>query len=285
MRIAVFGETGQVATELARRAPSEVTLETIGRQQAEFLLPDQVRDVARRLRADAIINAAAYTAVDRAECEANIARTVNGLSVAALAEAAAETGTPVIHVSTDYVFDGSGDAPRSPEEATAPLSVYGASKALGETGLREAGARHAILRTSWVFSAHGSNFVKTMLRLGATRNSLNVVSDQVGGPTHAAAIADALFVMAKAVAEGHPGGTYHFSGTPETSWAGFAREIFRQAGVTAEVADIQTSEFPTPATRPLNSRLDCTSLERDFGIVRPDWKSGLADVLKEISTA
>ena len=142
--------------------------------------------------------------------------------------------------------------------------------------------RSVILRTSWVFSAHGGNFVKTMLRLGAERDSLTIVGDQIGGPTPAAAIADAAILIARALAQGHPGGTYHFAGAPDVSWADFAREIFRQAGLSVEVTDIPTSDYPTPAVRPLNSRLDCSSLSADFAIERPDWRSGLADVLKDL---
>ncbi|MEQ9039950.1 MAG: dTDP-4-dehydrorhamnose reductase [Silicimonas sp.] len=282
MKIAIFGETGQVASELIRRVPDGITLDVHGRARAEFMMPDLVSEVARKVRADLIINAAAYTAVDRAETEPDVANTVNGASVTALAEAAAETGTPIIHVSSDYVFDGSGSAPKRPEETTAPLSAYGISKEAGEIGIRESGARHVVLRTSWVFSAHGGNFVKTMLRLGTSGNELAIVSDQVGGPTPAAAIADALYDIGRAMADGHEGGVYHFAGLPDASWADFAREIFRQAGMCASVRDIPTTEFPRPAVRPLNSRLDCSSLERDFGIGRPDWKAGLSDVLKEL---
>jgi dTDP-4-dehydrorhamnose reductase len=282
VKVAVFGETGQVASELIRRAPAGVSLDVYGRNRAEFLVPDLVRDAARNVDADVIINAAAYTAVDRAETEPEVANLVNGDSVKALAEAAAEKGIPLLHVSSDYVFDGSGDAPRRPEEPTAPLSSYGRSKDLGERGVIASDARFAILRTSWVFSAHGGNFVKTMLRLGATSEELTIVADQIGGPTPAAAIADALYVVAKAMIDGHQGGLYHFSGAPDASWADFAREIFHQADLPTRVRDIPTTEFPRPAPRPLNSRLDCTTLERDFGLSRPDWKAGLADVLKEL---
>ena len=282
MKIAVFGETGQVASELIRRAPANVTLDVYGRNRAEFMVPDLVRDVARKVDADVIINAAAYTAVDRAETEPEVANVVNGVSVRALAEAAAEMDIPLLHVSSDYVFDGSGDTPRRPEEPTAPLSAYGRSKELGERGVIESDVRFTILRTSWVFSAHGGNFVKTMLRLGASSDEMTVVADQVGGPTPAAAIADALYVAAQAMIDGHGGGLYHFSGAPDASWADFAREIFRQADLPARVRDIPTTEFPRPAPRPLNSRLDCTTLEEDFGLSRPDWKVGLADVVEDL---
>ncbi len=285
MKIAIFGENGQVATELARRAPAGVTLEIFGRNKAEFMVPELIREIARNLRVDAIINAAAYTAVDRAETDSIVAKTVNGTSVGILAEAAAATGTPMVQISTDYVFDGTGSVAWKPDAPINPLSAYGTSKALGENLVRQAGGRHAILRTSWVFSSHGGNFVKTMLRLGASRDRLTVVADQIGGPTPAADIADALFLIARALTDGQSGGTYHFSGQSDTSWAGFAREIFAQSELFPEVVDIPTSEFPTPALRPLNSRLDCTSTEADFGIVRPDWKRGLSEVLKELKAA
>lgn len=282
MKIAVFGQTGQVSTELARRVPGDITLETYGRDMADFMLPDVLYQIALDLDADVVVNAAAYTQVDRAETDADIARLVNATAVRSLAAACRKADRPLVHVSTDYVFDGSGDAPRKPGDPTGPLGVYGKTKLAGEEAIRGIGPAHAILRTSWVFSAHGSNFVRTMLRLGATKDRLNVVSDQIGGPTPAAAIADALFVIARAMAEGHDGGTYHFAGTPNASWAEFTREIFRQTGLRAAVSDIPTTDYPTPASRPLNSRLNCESLARDFGIARPDWRDGLADVLKEL---
>lgn len=283
MRIAVFGRSGQVATELQRRAPRGVSVEAFGRAQADFTRPEDVAAVARSATADVLINAAAYTAVDQAEAETETAFLVNALSVAALAQAAADRDLPFLHISTDYVFDGSGAEPWTPDAPTAPLGAYGRTKLDGENAVRAANGRHAILRTSWVFSAHGSNFVKTMLRLGAERERLTIVSDQVGGPTPAGAIADALFVVARAMTEGFGGGTYHFAGAPDVSWADFAREIFRQSGLSPEVVDIPTTQYPTPAERPLNSRLDCESLARDFGIARPDWRAGLAEVLKELN--
>lgn len=282
MKLAVFGRNGQVATELRRRAPDGVTVEAIGRDATDFSQPTQVTQAARAVDADAIINAVAYTAVDKAESEPELALSVNALSVANLAEVAADRRIPLVHISTDYVFDGSGTTPWRPDDPTGPLGVYGRSKLHGEALIINAGGPHVILRTSWVFSAHGQNFVKTMLRLGAERDSLTVVADQVGGPTPAAAIADSCIAIAGALAEGHAGGVYHFAGTPDVSWADFAREIFRQAGMSPTVTDIPTSEFQTDATRPLNSRLDCSTLEADFGIRRPDWKAGLSDVLKEL---
>ncbi|MEX5728049.1 dTDP-4-dehydrorhamnose reductase [Rhodovulum iodosum] len=280
MKLLIFGKTGQVATELARRAPGAVFL---GREDAA--LTDAAACAARIAGsgADAVINAAAYTAVDKAEEDEATALAVNGTAPAAMARAAADKGIPLLHISTDYVFDGSGDTPWTPDAPTAPLGAYGRTKLAGEEGVRAAGGRHAILRTSWVVSAHGGNFLKTMLRLSETREALNVVADQVGGPTPAGAIADALLRMALALHRGEAeGGTYHFSGAPDVSWADFAREIFAQAGRDVTVTDIPASAYPTPAARPANSRLDCTTLMRDFGIARPDWRQGLAEILKKL---
>ena len=276
MRIAVFGRTGQVAQELARL---EGTV-CLGREVADFADPEAVRRAARAVEAEAIVNAVAYTAVDRAETEEALARTVNALSVGALAEVAAERGLPLVHISTDYVFDGSGDAPRRPEDPGGPLGAYGRTKLDGERAVAAAGGAHAILRTSWVFSAHGANFVKTMLRLGADRPVLRVVADQIGGPTPAAGIAAACHRIAGALAR-DPGlsGVDHYAGAPDTSWAGFARAIFAEAGLAVAVEDIPSSGYPTPAARPLNSRLDCTATEAAFGIARPDWQAGLRAVL------
>lgn len=277
--ILVFGKTGQVARELQRSVPEAIFLD---RQQADLTEPSQAACHIAEIKPDAVINAAAYTAVDRAEEEPILAHTVNADAVAAIALSCAGLGIPIVHISTDYVFSGSGTTPWTPDDPTDPIGAYGASKLAGEEALRESGARHVILRTSWVFSAHGNNFVKTMLRLGAERDRLNIVADQIGGPTPAAAIADACLTIAHRLAEGHNGGTYHLSGAPDVSWADFAREIFRQAGLTPAVVDIPSSDYPTPARRPSNSRLDCSTLKAEFGITRPDWKAGLADVLKDL---
>ena len=281
MRLLVFGKTGQVATELARRLPGGVTARFLGREEADLM--DPAACAARVGDCDAVINAAAWTAVDRAEAEEAAATMVNGAAPAAMARACAAQGLPFLHISTDYVFDGSGDRPFRPEDPTGPLGAYGRSKLAGETGVRDSGARALILRTSWVVSAHGTNFVKTMLRLGREREALSVVADQIGGPTPAAAIADALIVAARAMVQGAPGGTHHFAGTPDTSWAGFAREIMARAGLGCAIHDIPTSAYPTPARRPPNSRLDCSALEQAFGIRRPDWRAGLDDILRELN--
>ena len=278
----VFGRTGQVARELARLAPEARFL---GRDEADLSDPDACARAIRDAGCQAVINAAAYTAVDRAETEPDLAGQINAAAPAAMASAAAGLRIPFVHISTDYVFDGSGDQPWVETDLTGPLGVYGASKLDGERGIAAAGGQWAVLRTSWVFSAHGANFVKTMLRLGAERDELRVVADQHGGPTPAADIASACLTMAQAMrAEPALGGVYHFSGAADTNWAGFAREIMAQAGLACRVTDIASSDYPTPARRPMNSRLDCSAIRRDFGISRPDWRAGLAQVLLELTS-
>lgn len=279
MRALVFGQSGQVATELARQMPGAVFL---GRDQADLLDPAGCANAIARAEADVVINAAAYTAVDRAETDVAAAMTVNGAAPGAMAVAAAARGLPFVHISTDYVFDGSGTQAWQPGDATGPLGVYGHSKLAGEEAVRAAGGSHLILRTSWVFSAHGANFVKTMLRLGAERSALRVVADQIGGPTPAADIARALVTLAAALQAGATGGTYHFAGSPATSWADFARAIFQIAGQGVTVEDIASEAYPTPARRPQNSRLECSALTRDFGIDPPDWRLGLTQVIAEL---
>lgn len=286
MKIAVFGKTGQVAQALAQKNEPGIHITCFGRKTADFCDPHSVAGVIGGLSDDTqiVINAAAYTAVDKAETEPDLARLVNATSVGALARACAARDLPLIHISTDYVFDGTGQDPFPPDHPTGPLGVYGATKLAGEDAVRASGVRHVILRTSWVFSATGANFVKTMLRLGAERDALSVVADQTGGPTPAKAIADACIrIAAKFSVRKGTTGTYHYSGTPDVSWADFAREIFHQAGLPVTVSDISSADYPTPARRPLNSRLDCESLTRDYAIQRPDWKAGLAEVLKELT--
>lgn len=283
MRLLVFGQTGQVARELVRRAAPGVTITTLGRDRADLSDPSTCALAIDRANVDAVINAAAWTAVDRAETDEAEAIVVNGDAPGAMARAAAARKLPFLHISTDYVFDGAGDLPFAPDHPTAPLNAYGRSKLSGETAIRAAGGRHLILRASWVVSAHGANFVKTMLRLGREREVLRVVADQIGGPTPAAAIADALLVAARALCDGADGGTHHFAGGPDTSWAGFARAIMADAALPCRIEDIATADYPTPAQRPLNSRLDCRSFETAFGVPRPDWRPGLAAILKEVT--
>lgn len=287
MQVLVFGEIGQLGQELQRHASvvaGDVTLEVRGLDEADFADPETCAGFVTRTQADAVINAVAYTAVDRAEEDEALALQVNGTTPGALARAAAARGLPFVQVSTDYVFDGSGQAPFSVDHPTGPLGAYGRTKLVGEDEVRAAGGVHAIFRTSWVVSAFGQNFVKTMLRLGAERDRLTIVADQVGGPTPAAAIADlCLAACAQLCADPGKSGTYHVSGGPDVSWADFAREIFAQSGTTCEVVDIPSSEYPTPAKRPLNSRLDNSLTEATFGVPRPDWRQGLAEILADLA--
>ncbi|PWR01972.1 dTDP-4-dehydrorhamnose reductase [Meridianimarinicoccus roseus] len=282
MKILVYGKSGQLGLELQRRA-GDVVLDVRDEFEADFTNPDACAAMAAQTDADAIIIAAAYTAVDKAESDEDLALAVNGTTPGAIARAAAARGLPVVLVSTDYVFDGSGEQPFSIDAPTGPLGAYGRTKLVGETAVRDAGGPHAILRTSWVVSSHGHNFVKTMLRLGAERDRLTIVADQVGGPTPAAALADACMTVAdRLVRDASVTGTYHVTGGPDVSWADFAREIFRQSGTQCEVADIPTRDYPTPARRPLNSRLDNSMTQTVFGLPRPDWRAGLTDILKDL---
>jgi dTDP-4-dehydrorhamnose reductase len=259
--ILVFGKTGQVATELQRLGG----VMALGRDDVDLSDPAACAAMILEHTPSSVINAAAYTAVDRAEEEELLATDINGEAPTVMAETCAKMNIPLVHISTDYVLDGSGEAPRTPNEQTAPQNAY------------------AILRSSWVVSAHGENFVKTMLRLAETRDSLKVVADQIGGPTPARDIAAAcLHMAAQLVEEPAKSGTYHLSGTPDVSWAGFASEIFSQADRSIDIIPISTVDYPTPAKRPLNSRMDCLSTEQVFGIARPNWQVGLKDILKDL---
>ncbi|KIN65805.1 dTDP-4-dehydrorhamnose reductase [Sulfitobacter noctilucae] len=279
MSILVIGKTGQVARELAL-LPDVIC---IGRDEADLTVPEQCSAAIHAYGPSAVINAAAYTAVDRAEDEEALANLINGDAPGVMARDCAALSIPFVHISTDYVFEGGGRAAWSPDGTTGPLGAYGRSKLRGEQLVNGVGAAFAILRTSWVVSAHGNNFVKTMLRLGAEHDSLNVVADQIGGPTPARDIAVACHAIAlQLIKAPEKSGAYHFSGQPDCSWADFARAIFDEAGLVCGVTDIPSSDYPTPAVRPLNSRMDCTKTERTFGIARPDWRSGLADILKDL---
>lgn len=280
MTILVFGKTGQVATEL--QAQAEVL--ALGRDRADLADPDACARAIREIMPRTVINAAAYTAVDRAEDEEPLATLINAAAPGAMAAACADLGIPLVHISTDYVFSGAGTAPFAPDNARGPLGAYGRSKLAGEEAVRASGAVHAILRTSWVFSAHGQNFLKTMLRLSETRDSLRVVDDQIGGPTPASAIAAAcLKITDTLIADPSKSGTYHFSGAPDVSWCNFAAEIFRQANRPVALTGIPSAEYPLPAARPQNSRLDCSATVAAFGIPRPDWRDHVGQILTQMA--
>lgn len=279
MTVLVFGATGQVARELARLGG----VRCLDRAAADLGDPAGCAAAIHAHAPVAVINAAAYTAVDKAEDAAPLAERINAGAPGAMAQACAALAIPFVQISTDYVFDGTGRTPWQPGDATGPLGVYGRTKLAGEQAVAAAGGTHAILRTSWVVSAHGANFVKTMLRLGADRDRLNVVADQIGGPTPARDIAAACLTMAKTLAsEPDKGGIYHFAGAPDVSWADFAREIMTQAGLACVITDIPSRDYPTPAARPANSRLDCSGFEKAFNMKRPDWRAGLARILQDL---
>ena len=279
MGILVFGQSGQVGRELGALTGTYC----LGRAEADLGDPAACAEAIRAHAPQAVINAAAYTGVDKAEADEAGAMCVNAQAPGAMAATCADLGIPFVSISTDYVFDGSGDVPWKPGDAPAPLGAYGRTKLAGEQAIAAAGGAWAVLRTSWVVSAQGQNFVRTMVRLGRQREALDIVADQIGAPTPARDVAAACLHMAGAlIAEPGRGGVYHFAGVPDVSWAGFAREIFAQAGITCDVRDIPSSDYPTPAARPLNSRLDCAVTETVFGLKRPDWRKGLHDILQEL---
>ena len=279
--IIVFGKTGQVATELQRKAD----VVAIGRDQVDLSDPQACAHAILESDARVVINAAAFTAVDKAEEEEALATVINGNAPGARAQACADKAIPFLHASTDYVFAGDGEKPWIETDPVAPSNAYGRSKLAGEQAVLAAGGNAVILRTSWVFSAHGSNFVKTMLRLAETHDALSVVNDQIGSPTPADKIAEALLTIAAALQAGKRGGVYHFAGKPYTSWANFATEIFAQAEKSMTVTGIPSANYPTPAARPLNSRLDCTTTTTTFGLPQPDWHAGLKKCLKELGVS
>ena len=283
MQILLFGKTGQVAEELQRNGHKGIEIVALGRDEADLSNPDLCAKIISENNADVIINAAAYTLVEQAETEKTLANIINGESPSRMAEAAASKDIPFVHISTDYVFDGHGQESWKPEDGRRPLNAYGCSKLNGEEGVCGAGGSYVILRTSWVFSAYGHNFVKTMLYLSKTQNTLRIVEDQIGGPTAASDIAKTCLIIAQALYSGREvSGTYHFSGSPDVSWADFAREIFAQTGRETIIENISTSDFPSAVNRPLNSRMNCFTLNSVFGIKRPNWRVSLNNVLKDL---
>ncbi|MBA0446720.1 dTDP-4-dehydrorhamnose reductase [Stenotrophomonas maltophilia] len=297
MTVLVFGGNGQVGQELLRALTplgkvvattrSGVLPDGSPCETADFGQPASLPALLDRLQPSLVVNAAAYTAVDRAEQEVDAAFAANAQSPGVIARWCAAHGVPFVHYSTDYVFDGQGTAPYREGEPTAPLGVYGTSKRDGEDAVRAAGGRHLIFRTAWVYASHGANFLRTMLRVGAEREQLRVVADQIGTPTPAALIAD---VTAQVLQHpGHLSGTWHLTASGQTSWHGFAEAIFAEAlatGVLAKVPAVEaipSSEYPTPAKRPAWSVLDNRRLQQDFGIVLPAWQDGLKRVMAEIA--
>lgn len=288
--VLVTGATGQVGTELQRSAwPEGWRCVALSRQELDLTDSATIARIVANGHDGApwaaVINAGAYTAVDKAESEPLTAWQVNAMAPVALAQSCAAAGIPVVHVSTDYVFSGTNPSAWEVDDPVCPLNVYGASKLGGELALRTSGARHAIVRTAWVISPHGANFVKTMLRLAADRCSVSVVDDQWGSPTSAADLAEVLIHLAVTLADDpqEPSGIFHFSNSGKTSWAGFAEEIFRQSalrgGPSADVLPIPTSAYPTPARRPANSMLSHSALAQQHRISPRPWQDALAPVL------
>ena len=295
MNILLLGKGGQVGWELQRSLAGlgQVTALDFDSQEhcGDFSQPEGIRDTVRRLRPDVIVNAAAHTAVDKAESEPEFARLLNATTPGVLAEEAARLGAWLVHYSTDYVFDGSGTRPWVETDAPAPLSVYGRTKLEGEQLIRQSGCQHLILRTSWVYAARGGNFAKTMLRLAQERDRLTVIDDQWGAPTGADLLAD---VTAHAIRQlqqrPQDAGLYHCVAGGETNWNLYAKYVLDQAEQAqaainikaTEVAPVPTSAFPTPATRPHNSRLNTAKLQSTFGLTLPHWQAGVARMLTEI---
>jgi len=298
VKVLLFGCKGQVGWELQRAlAPLgelvALDFDSTGPWRADFSDPGSLAATVQAVRPDVIVNAAAHTAVDRAESEPALARTLNAEAPAVLAREAAARGAWLVHYSTDYVFDGSGDAPRAEDAPTAPLNVYGATKLEGEQAIRASGARHLLFRTSWVYGTRGGNFARTMLRLAGERDRLAVIDDQIGAPTGAELLADVTAHAIRAVVrDAAPGGTYHLAAGGETSWHGYACRVIeaaRAAGAAVKVSPraivaVPSSEFATAARRPHNSRLDTTRLRRTFGLELPPWQAGVDRMLAEILT-
>lgn len=290
VKVLITGAAGQVGCEMVKLAPAG--FDVVGYNSSELDITNalQVQQIVAEQTPTLIINAAAYTAVDKAESDAERAYAVNEIGVKNLAEAALALGIPVFHISTDYVFDGTATEPYKETDPVGPTGVYGASKLAGEQVLASSGVKHIILRTSWVFGAEGNNFVKTMLRLGKERDTLGIVADQHGCPTSAASIANVLWQLAQIYTEVAelPWGIYHFSNSPATTWHGFACEIFKQAveaGFLEKapvVNPIKTRDYPTPAKRPAWSVMECSSLESLLGSGVPGWQQELSAVLKQL---
>jgi dTDP-4-dehydrorhamnose reductase len=291
VRLLVTGREGQVALSLAERASTTDDLEIIfaGRPELDLAHGETIAPAIEAGRPDIVVSAAAYTAVDQAEDEPDLAFAVNATGAGKVARAAASVGAPIIHLSTDYVFDGTLDRPYREDDATAPRSVYGASKLAGEEAVAAANPRHLVLRTAWVYSPFGKNFVRTMLRLAAERDEVSVVSDQCGNPTSALDIADAILAAARHLRERtdfDQWGIYHLAGSGATNWAEFAEEIFRLShtlgGPAARVKPIATSDYPTKARRPANSQLETMKLRRVFDHTMPDWCGSCRSVVDRL---
>lgn len=291
MRILVTGQSGQIVTALAKLGAREsVDIVTCGRPQLDLADISTLGPALEAANPDIVINAAAYTAVDKAESEADLAHTINATGAGELARLCATKSIPILQVSTDYVFAGDKAEPYVETDPVAPLGVYGQSKLAGELAVARENPRHVIVRTAWVYSETGHNFLKTMVRLGLERDHLRVVADQWGSPTHADNIAVGLIAIAKRLIEGDetpsPYGVFHMVSAGYTSWHGFAEAIFQalegETGKRPSLDAITTQDYPTPAPRPTNSRLDCTKIREIYGVALPDWQSPIVHTLSQV---
>jgi dTDP-4-dehydrorhamnose reductase len=293
VKVLVLGREGQLARSLLKAAvASDIQVQSIGRPEVDLTDEKSVSTLLARVRPDLVVNAAAYTAVDNAESEPALAHAVNASGAEHAAKACALHSMPIIHISTDYVFDGTKEDSYLESDPTGPINVYGRSKLEGEQSVMKTCERHLILRTAWVYSPWGTNFVKTMLRLATTRQDIGVVADQFGSPTYGPDLARAILNLADRVLRDPSAGRwgiYHAVGSGETNWLGFAREVFRQAREqrlpAAEVEGIATSAYPTAARRPANSRLNCDKLRLSFDIALPDWRLGVADCVSRLAAS
>lgn len=290
--ILVLGRTGQLAQELSRVARAEnLDAQFAGRPTFDIAAPGAAEELIKRVQPRLVINAAAYTAVDEAESKPDLAFAINADGPKSVAETCVSEGVPLIHISTDYVFDGTAKQPYSETDETDPIGVYGQSKRAGEVAILKSGCDAIILRTAWVYSVHGKNFVKTMLRLAEARDQVSVVNDQIGSPTSAAHLAEAVLKLAQRLFEDHidgesPWGIYHCAGSGRASWSDVARRVFEVSaaagGPSAEVIDITSAEFPSPVTRPANSQLWGARLKAQFDIELPHWTSGVDDTVRAL---
>ncbi|HDY89307.1 MAG TPA: dTDP-4-dehydrorhamnose reductase [bacterium] len=290
MKILVIGSNGQLGWELCRRGKNcDFNIIPVDIPEFDITDPDAVNKAVKQPDTSLVINASAYTAVDRAESEPELAFAINRNGPAYLGSSCAEAGIPLIHISTDYVFDGSKEGPCLETDPVSPLGVYGKSKAEGEGKVREILKEHIIIRTAWLYGIHGNNFVKTMISLGKEKETLRVVADQYGCPTYAADLAEAILTIAGQIKERHniPWGTYHYCSQGKTTWHGFAEKIFELAVQydsfsIKKVIPVNTEEYPTPAKRPSNSIMDCSILTKEFSIVPPPWSESLSLMLKNL---
>jgi dTDP-4-dehydrorhamnose reductase len=292
MKLLVTGKGGQLARSLAERARrhEQIELHFAGRPDFDLERPEMLADHIRALAPDAVINAAAYTAVDKAEDEPELAQRINAQAPALLAAAAREAGARFVQISTDYVFDGSGSGPYREDRPTAPIGAYGRSKCAGEEGVRAASPDHVVIRTAWVYSPFGANFVKTMIRLAGERDELRVVADQRGNPSSALDLADGILALCERWRSGEDTGlgkTYHLAGSGEASWAEFAEATFEECEAnglkSARVVPIATADYPTRAVRPANSTLDSSLFAHDVGFRMPEWRSSLSEVVRALA--